>query len=74
MLALWLVVQSLGLLTLVEPLSFLGPSILPPTIPQDFPSSVQCLAVRFCTCFHWLLGGASQRTAMLDSSYLQAYH
>ena len=51
----------------VESLFPLGRSILPATLPQDSPSSVQCLAVGLCICFSQLLDGASQRTVTLGS-------
>ena len=45
----------------------LGPSVLPPTLSQDSPSSISCVAVGLCICFHQLLGRASQRTVILGS-------
>ena len=50
---------------LVEFLSPLGPSILPPPLPKDFLNPVYCLAVG--CCIGQLLVGGSQRTIMLGS-------
>jgi hypothetical protein len=50
--------------------SFLSPTrpeILPPIPPKDFPSSIHCLVVGVFICLSHMLGGASQRTDMLDS-------
>lgn len=47
-------VDSAGFL--VVPLTSLTPSILLPPLPQDFPSSTQCLAVGLCIRFQQLLG------------------
>jgi hypothetical protein len=50
-----------------------GSSMLPLIFPQGFPTSVQCFSVGVCICLSQLLGGASQRAAMLGSC-LQATH
>ena len=41
-------------------LDFSGSSNSPPLLPQDDPSSDQCLVVGPCICFHQLLGEAPQ--------------
>ena len=61
-------------LTLVDCVDLLVVSLIPlayslptPTLPQDFLSSVCCLAMGLCICFHLLLDEASQETVMLGS-------
>lgn len=44
-----------------------GPSILIPTLPQEFSSSVQCLVFDSCFCFSQLPSATFQRTGILDS-------
>ena len=63
-------VDTLGLI--VGSVSFPGPTSLPPTLPSIRLLEL-CLMFGYglCICFGQLLGGASQRTAMLVSS-LQA--
>jgi len=48
---------------LVISLTCLAPSILSPSLPQDYPDSTECLGL--CICFHQLLGKISQMTVML---------
>ena len=54
----------------VEILSPLDHVILPPTLTYEAPSSIHCLAVGLCILLSQMLGGASQKTAMLDSCLL----
>ena len=48
-------------------LDFSGSSNSPPLLPQDDPSSDQCLVVGPCICFHQLLGEAPQVIVRLGS-------
>lgn len=46
-------------------LALLAPLTLPPCLPQDSPSFIQCLTVGLCIRSHQLLGEASQMPVML---------
>lgn len=75
--ALWLMFQSLRIPMVqvslnvdlpVEFLSTLRPTILPPILPQEFPTSSHCLIVDVCIYLNQLMmGEVIQKTTILDS-------
>jgi hypothetical protein len=53
---------------LMVSLTPLAPTFFPPSLPQDSPSSAECLAVGLCICFHLLLGEASLMSVGLGTN------